>query len=132
MASVKELLKNTLDLRDNELKEFKWHLENGHECIKKNDMEKADILDTVDKMVNCFEPEEAVEITVKILKKMNQNNMVKQLENKHKQGSTVDDREVKTLFPVSDPLSHTHSSQAEGNMKTSAAVGAHSEEIRGK
>jgi len=35
-------------------------------------------------------------------------------------------------FPVSDPLSLTHSSQAEGNMKTSAAVGALSEEIRGK
>jgi len=35
-------------------------------------------------------------------------------------------------FPVSDPPYLTHSSQVEGNMKTSAAVGAHSGEIRYK
>ncbi|XP_056091076.1 NACHT, LRR and PYD domains-containing protein 12-like [Rhinichthys klamathensis goyatoka] len=110
MASVKveDLLEKSLkDLVEAERKKFKWHLEKDHECISKSEMEKADILDTVDKMVACFGPEEAVKITVETLRKMNQNNLAEQLENKHKQG------------------------QAEGNMKTSAAVGAHSEEIRG-
>ncbi|XP_056090927.1 stonustoxin subunit beta-like [Rhinichthys klamathensis goyatoka] len=116
MASLKELLLNSLmDLKKAEQKMFKWHLKNDHMRIKKSEMEKADILDTVDKMVACFGPEEAVKITVEILRKMNQNDLAEQLENNHKQ--------------VSDPLSHTHSSQAEGNMKTSAAVGAHSEEF---
>ncbi|CAM4574000.1 unnamed protein product [Leuciscus chuanchicus] len=110
MASLKaeDLLEKSLsDLDEAEWKKFKWHLQNDHECITKSDMKNADILDTVDKMVACFGPEEAVKNMVKILRKMNQNLLAEQLENKHKKG------------------------QAEGNMKTSAAVGAHSEEIRG-
>ncbi|CAM4574098.1 unnamed protein product [Leuciscus chuanchicus] len=110
MASVKveDLLEKLLsDLDEAEWKKFKWHLQNDHECITKSDMKNADILDTVDKMVACFGPEEAVKNMVKILRKMNQNLLAEQLENKHKKG------------------------QAEGNMKTSATVGAHSEEIRG-
>ncbi|XP_067249243.1 NACHT, LRR and PYD domains-containing protein 3-like [Chanodichthys erythropterus] len=84
MASVKDLLKNSLkDLGEAELKEFQWELKN--ECISKSEMENADRLDTVDKMVARFGPEEAVKITVKILRKMNQNNLAEQLENKHKQ-----------------------------------------------
>ncbi|KAK2907304.1 hypothetical protein Q8A67_006289 [Cirrhinus molitorella] len=63
-------------------------------------MEKADIFDTVDKMVVCFGAEEAVKVMVDILRKMNQNDLAEQLENKVKQA------------------------QAEGNMKTSVSVGA--------
>ncbi|XP_077065424.1 NACHT, LRR and PYD domains-containing protein 3-like [Siphateles boraxobius] len=108
MASVKDLLLNSLmDLVEDEHKTFKWHLEKDHESIKKCEMESAGRLQTVDKMVASFGPEEAVKITVKILRKMNQNNLAEQLENKHKRG------------------------QAEGTIKTSSAVGAHSEEIRG-
>ncbi|KAL1250543.1 hypothetical protein QQF64_018339 [Cirrhinus molitorella] len=62
-------------------------------------MEKADIFDTVDKMVVCFGAEEAVKVMVDILRKMNQNDLAEQLENKVKQA------------------------QAEGNMKTSVSVG---------
>ncbi|XP_056090510.1 NACHT, LRR and PYD domains-containing protein 12-like isoform X2 [Rhinichthys klamathensis goyatoka] len=97
MASVKveDLLEKSLsELEEAEWKKFKWHLKKDHECISKSEMEKADILDTVDKMVACFGPEEAVKITVEILRKMNQNNLAEQLENKHKQGSTADDREA--------------------------------------
>ncbi|XP_051747422.1 NACHT, LRR and PYD domains-containing protein 3-like [Ctenopharyngodon idella] len=104
MASDKELLKKSLyELVEADLKEFQWHLENDHECISKSDMENADRLKTVNKMVDRFGSEEAVKIMVEILRKMNQNNLAKQVENKHKQGK----------------------------MKTCAAVGAHSEEIRG-
>uniref|UniRef100_A0A8C1EKC8 Pyrin domain-containing protein n=1 Tax=Cyprinus carpio carpio TaxID=630221 RepID=A0A8C1EKC8_CYPCA len=84
MASVKELLVNSLkDLVEAELKEFQWHLQKDHECISKSEMENADRLKTVDKMVACFGPEEAVKIKVGILKMMNQNNLAEQLENKH-------------------------------------------------
>ncbi len=86
--SVKDLLKNSLEgLKEAEVKMFKWHLQNGHECIKAYEMEKADILDTVDKLVVCFGREEAVKIMVEILRKMNQNHLAEQLEIKHKQGN---------------------------------------------
>ncbi|XP_051743051.1 NACHT, LRR and PYD domains-containing protein 12-like isoform X2 [Ctenopharyngodon idella] len=95
MASVKELLEKSLnEVEEAELKKFQWHLRNDHERISKSDMENADRLKTVDKMVECFGPEEAVKITVEILRKMNQNDLAKQLENKHKQGSSADDRQA--------------------------------------
>ncbi|XP_016343133.1 NACHT, LRR and PYD domains-containing protein 6-like, partial [Sinocyclocheilus anshuiensis] len=101
MASVKELLVDSLkELLEAELKEFHWRLMNAyHKCISKSEMEKVDIFDTVDKMVLCFGPEEAVKIMVDILRKMKQNDLAEQLENEHKQA------------------------QAEGNMKTSVPVG---------
>ncbi|XP_050964202.1 NACHT, LRR and PYD domains-containing protein 12 isoform X10 [Labeo rohita] len=89
MVSVKELLLNSLmELEEHHLKEFQWHLQKDHECISKSEMENADRLKTVDKMVMCFGPEEAVKITVSILRKMNQNELAEQLENKHKQAQT--------------------------------------------
>ncbi|KAI2665195.1 NLR family CARD domain-containing protein 3 [Labeo rohita] len=107
MASVKELLMNSLmDLVEGDLKKFQWNLKND-EHISNSEMENADIFDTVDKMVARFGPEEAVKISVEILRKMNQNLLAEQLENKHKQA------------------------QAEGNMKTSVHVGANSKQIWG-
>ncbi|XP_051742998.1 NACHT, LRR and PYD domains-containing protein 3-like [Ctenopharyngodon idella] len=108
MTSVNDLLKNSLkDLGDAELKEFQWQLEKDHECITKSEMENADRLDTVDKMVARFGPEEAVKITVEILRKMNQNNLAEQLENKHKQA------------------------QAEGSIEDPALVGPRSKLLEG-
>ncbi|XP_067248983.1 NACHT, LRR and PYD domains-containing protein 12-like [Chanodichthys erythropterus] len=108
MTSVEELLLNSLkDLLEAELSQFQWYLKR-HECISNSEMENADRLKTVDKMVAHFGPEEAVKITVKILRKMNHNYLAEQLENNYKQG------------------------QAEGNIKASAAVGAHSNEIGGQ
>ncbi|XP_056091088.1 NACHT, LRR and PYD domains-containing protein 12-like [Rhinichthys klamathensis goyatoka] len=127
MASVKveDLLeKSLMDLVEAERKKFKWHLEKDHECISKSEMEKADILDTVDKMVACFGPEEAVKITVEILRKMNQNNLAEQLENKHKQGSTADDREAtlhdytKTSLTLKDKLKQDYNRILVGNSET--------------
>ncbi|KAI2645039.1 Caspase b [Labeo rohita] len=110
MASVKELLVDSLkELVEAELKEFHWRLMNtSHKYISKSEMEKADIFDTVDKMVVCFGPEEAVKVMVDILRKMNQNDLAEQLENKNKQA------------------------QAEGNMKTSVTVGGNSQQIWSK
>ncbi|KAL0148154.1 hypothetical protein M9458_056556 [Cirrhinus mrigala] len=110
MTTVKELLMDSLKaLVTAELKEFKWRLMNTpHNHVLKSEMEKADIFDTVDKMVVCFGPEEAVKVMVDILRKMNQNDLAEQLENKNKQA------------------------QAEGNMKTSVTVGGNSQEIWSK
>ncbi|KAL1250605.1 hypothetical protein QQF64_018401, partial [Cirrhinus molitorella] len=101
MASVEELLVDSLkELVEAELKEFHWRLKKAYpKCISKSEMEKADIFNTVDKMVACFGPEEAVKVIVEILRKMNQNDLAEQLENEDKQA------------------------QAEGNMKTSVPVG---------
>ncbi|KAF4114268.1 NACHT, LRR and PYD domains-containing protein 3-like [Onychostoma macrolepis] len=101
MASVKKLLVDSLkELVEADLKEFQWHLVNLYlEHLSRSELEKADRFDTVDKMVVCFGPEEAVKVMVDILRKMIQNDLAEQLENKHKQA------------------------QAEGNMKTSVLVG---------
>ncbi|XP_050963869.1 NACHT, LRR and PYD domains-containing protein 12 isoform X2 [Labeo rohita] len=83
MASVKQLLNDTLDdLEEKELKRFKSYLrEDGP--IPVSVLEKADATDTVDQMLDRFGPERAVKITLDILKKMNQNHLAEQLENKH-------------------------------------------------
>uniref|UniRef100_A0A8C1T3B6 NACHT, LRR and PYD domains-containing protein 3-like n=1 Tax=Cyprinus carpio TaxID=7962 RepID=A0A8C1T3B6_CYPCA len=104
MASVEELLMKSLkELEAAELKEFQWHLHKDHECISKCEMENADRVKTVNKIMACFRQEEAVKITVGILGKMNQNNLAEQLEKKHKKA------------------------QAEGNTNTSVPVDADSE-----
>ncbi|KAI2665738.1 NACHT, LRR and PYD domains-containing protein 12 [Labeo rohita] len=83
MASVKQLLNDTLDdLEEEQLKRFKSYLrEDGP--IPVSVLEKADATDTVDQMLDRFGPERAVKITLDILKKMNQNHLAEQLENKH-------------------------------------------------
>ncbi len=88
MASFKDLLVDSLmGLVNADLELFQWHLEKDYEYISKSEMENANRLETVDKMVACFGPEEAVKIMVGILRKINQNNLAEQLENKHKQGN---------------------------------------------
>ncbi len=87
MASLEELLLNSLiELEDDDLELFQWHLKK-HKCISKSEMKDANRLKTVDKMVACFGSEVAVTITVDILRKMNQNLLAEQLEKEHKQGN---------------------------------------------
>lgn len=107
--SVKDLLVNSLkELEEAELKELQWRLWNDHDCISKSEMENADRLKTVDKMVACFGQEEAVKITVDILRKMKKKQLSKDLEKKHKKAQT------------------------EGDTNTSVPVGADSDQIRSK
>ncbi|ROL53953.1 Stonustoxin subunit alpha [Anabarilius grahami] len=85
MESASDHLLDALDdLEVDELKRFKWRLKN-RKGFSRADLEKADAPDTVDLMMKCFVPEEAVKITVDILRKMNQNHLAEQLEKKHKQ-----------------------------------------------
>lgn len=86
MSSVLELLLKTLDdLSTQKLQRFKWYLKN-YESISTADVEKAKATDIVDIMVARFTPEGAVKITLDILRKMNENHLAEQLENKHKDG----------------------------------------------
>ncbi|KAK7160994.1 hypothetical protein R3I94_003840 [Phoxinus phoxinus] len=90
MASVEELLVNSLrDLLKDDLKHFQWYL-TSQKHISKSEMENADVLDTVEKMVARFRPKGAVQITVDILKNINQNNLAQKLENEHKKMSLCD------------------------------------------
>ncbi|XP_056310411.1 NACHT, LRR and PYD domains-containing protein 12-like [Danio aesculapii] len=86
MANVEHLLNSSLDeLLEAELKKFQWYLTKDNRCISKSEMENADRLKTVNKMVSCFGPERAVKITVNILRKIKQNHLADQLENTQKQ-----------------------------------------------
>ncbi|XP_048015483.1 stonustoxin subunit alpha-like [Megalobrama amblycephala] len=89
MESV--LCENLLEALDHlnaeELKRFKFHLENSYN-VESSELEKAkDNPDTVRLMKKRFGPERAVKITVDILRKMNQNHLAEQLEKKHKKGT---------------------------------------------
>uniref|UniRef100_A0A8C2I441 Pyrin domain-containing protein n=1 Tax=Cyprinus carpio TaxID=7962 RepID=A0A8C2I441_CYPCA len=83
------LLVNSLnELIKDDLRTFQWYLKN-HKLIPKSEMENADVSDTVDKMEECFGPEEAVKITVDILRKMNKNPLAEELENKYNEGKIL-------------------------------------------
>ncbi|ROI16512.1 NLR family CARD domain-containing protein 3 [Anabarilius grahami] len=118
MASVEELLLNSLmDLVETELNQFQWYLKR-HECISNSEMENADRLKTVDKMVAHFGPEEAVKITVKILRKMNQNNLAEQLENNHKQGQVTLHDYTETSLRLRNKLKQEYKRILVGNSQT--------------
>lgn len=82
MASVPEQLVETLDeLDEGKLKRFKWYLKQNKADLA-DELENADVTDTVDKMVESFGPEGAVKITQDILKKMKHLQLAEQLEKK--------------------------------------------------
>ncbi|KAA0721505.1 NACHT, LRR and PYD domains-containing protein 4E NALP-epsilon [Triplophysa tibetana] len=84
MASIKKLLIDSLDDLDKaQLKRFRSYLRNDYK-FPASVLEEADVLDTVDKMVEREKQEGAVKITLDILKKINRNDLVEELENKHK------------------------------------------------
>uniref|UniRef100_A0A3B4C506 B30.2/SPRY domain-containing protein n=2 Tax=Pygocentrus nattereri TaxID=42514 RepID=A0A3B4C506_PYGNA len=83
MSNIAEVLLNTLqNLLEKDLELFQWHLINGLDsltCIPKCLLEKADRHDTVDQIVQRYGHNGAVEITLTILKKMNQNQVAEEL-----------------------------------------------------
>ncbi|ROL45401.1 Stonustoxin subunit alpha [Anabarilius grahami] len=105
MASVSEQLLRTLDDLDaDKLKRFKWHLKNNYD-VSGAALEHADAPDTVDLMIKHFGPDEAVKITVELLRKMDQNHKAEELEKKHKEDSrrlTLDLNTVNTHLGLSE------------------------------
>lgn len=86
MTAVTELLLETLDdLGDEELKTFKWFLQQAEiledfPAIPRSRLEKADKLDTLDLIVQTYN-EQSVEVAKKVLKKINRNDLVQSLSN---------------------------------------------------
>ena len=71
------LLKILKDLKIEEFKEFKWHLEDrdfmknyDYKSIAAADLENADRMETVDLMVNNYELHGAVKVTKEVLKEI--------------------------------------------------------------
>ncbi|XP_036420553.1 NACHT, LRR and PYD domains-containing protein 12-like [Colossoma macropomum] len=86
MSLVSEHLLATLqDLGEKDLKSFKWNLNKGVGCVQRilwSQLEKADSLDIVTAMVQTYGQDGAVETTLTILKKINQNELAKELRSK--------------------------------------------------
>ncbi|XP_071401611.1 NLR family CARD domain-containing protein 3-like [Centroberyx affinis] len=85
MTFKERLLETLEDLRDDELKSFKWFLLQddileGFPAIKKRQLENADRQDTVDQMVQTYN-QQSLEVTKKVLMKINRNDLVQSLSN---------------------------------------------------
>ncbi|XP_030643861.1 protein NLRC3-like [Chanos chanos] len=95
MPAVPQILLVPLEeLGRAELKRFQWYLtaENtleGFSHIPKAQLENTDVQDMVDKMVDRYKPRGAVEITLLILRMMEQNNLAEKLESKLREGNTA-------------------------------------------
>ncbi|XP_071375299.1 NLR family CARD domain-containing protein 3-like isoform X2 [Centroberyx affinis] len=81
----KHLLGLLEDLGDDEFKKFKWYLRQpdvleGFLVILKSRLEKADRMHTVDQMVYTYS-ENTLEVTKKVLRKINRNDLVQSLSN---------------------------------------------------
>nr|XP_029509470.1 uncharacterized protein LOC115124227 [Oncorhynchus nerka] len=89
MLAVLDLLLTSLqELTEEQLKTFQSHLTIGRMLdvppIPESQLENTDRQDTVDQMVERYGPEGAVEITVDILREMNQHDLTKKLQRDHR------------------------------------------------
>ncbi|KAL0153534.1 hypothetical protein M9458_051148, partial [Cirrhinus mrigala] len=85
MASIKNMIHDTLsDLRQSDFDVFKWHLSNGgtHKSISVGKLENANRHNVVDLMEQQYSLSKAGMIAVKVLRKMNQNELADRLERK--------------------------------------------------
>ncbi|GAA6233140.1 NACHT, LRR and PYD domains-containing protein 12 isoform X1 [Lates japonicus] len=79
-----DLLKTLENLREEEFKDFKWHLKypdvlDGYQPIKASKLEKAERRDTVDLMVQTHGLHGALRATKKVLEKINRRDLVQSL-----------------------------------------------------
>ncbi|KAF4118046.1 hypothetical protein G5714_000097 [Onychostoma macrolepis] len=80
MLTIHACLLKTLDnLGKEKLDRFKWYLKKNHDSISVADIENANAFKTVDIMEAQF-TERAVEVTLDILRIMNENHLAEQLE----------------------------------------------------
>lgn len=88
-STIPEILLHTLEnMKKTELKSFLWHLTVGVEGFKRiprAQLDKADLVDTVDRMVERYGHSGAADVMLRILKKINQNQLAKDLETELKE-----------------------------------------------
>ncbi|XP_036418770.1 heat shock 70 kDa protein 12B-like [Colossoma macropomum] len=84
-STESDLLDALKELQETDLKEFQWRLTNGvdgSKRIPRSQTENIDRPDTVDRMVQYYGPNGAVDITLKILEKLNLNQLAEKLRQK--------------------------------------------------
>ena len=83
MVRKEDLLKTLEDLRDEEFEDFKCLLKYerlaGYQAIKASQLQNAERRDTVDLMVQTYQLPGAVEVTKKLLKRINRNDLLQSL-----------------------------------------------------
>uniref|UniRef100_A0AAR2JGK9 B30.2/SPRY domain-containing protein n=1 Tax=Pygocentrus nattereri TaxID=42514 RepID=A0AAR2JGK9_PYGNA len=98
MENIKFWLLDILEeLLSDDLKKYQWYLTNGVEGfrhIPKSLMENANRSDTVDTMVDRYSPDGAVEITLKILNRMNQNELAEKLRSNLRESNAYAQRQA--------------------------------------
>ncbi|XP_035849407.1 NACHT, LRR and PYD domains-containing protein 12-like [Sander lucioperca] len=81
--TVVDLFNTLEDLKEDEFKTFKWHLQQdileGYQSIKVAELEKAERQDTVDVMVNTYHLHGALKVTKKVLEMINRNDLAQSL-----------------------------------------------------
>ncbi|XP_044200101.1 NACHT, LRR and PYD domains-containing protein 12-like [Thunnus albacares] len=108
MVKLKEELFKILEkLKEDEFNKFKWFLEQddileGSKGIPVAQMENAERQDTVDLMVQKYQGPGALQVTRKVLEKINRNDMVQHLQNSHS-GPKADDglKQVSEIYKIS-------------------------------
>lgn len=105
MTTAKEELWKSLEhLTDEYFKQFKWFLKQDDDdssAIPASQLERADRQDTVDLMVQTYGPTKAWEVTMKVLEKINRNDLVLNLKGK------LNSLNVKIIYYI-----HTHTQLA--------------------
>ncbi|XP_026095587.1 NACHT, LRR and PYD domains-containing protein 3-like [Carassius auratus] len=120
MSVLPQLLETLEDLESKKLKKFKWHLK--HDGLASTaDVEKANVFDTVDHMVARCGPEGAMEITLNVLRKMNENHLAEHLENKLK-GSVTEDSKA-ALHDYTEKLKNKLKQDCEGILVGNSQTG---------
>ncbi|KAI9518864.1 hypothetical protein NQZ68_033988, partial [Dissostichus eleginoides] len=82
--NAEDLLNTLEDLEEDEFKDFKWYLKQldileGDQAIKESKLQKAEMRDTVDLMVNTYKLHGALKLTKKVLEKIPRNDLVQRL-----------------------------------------------------
>ncbi|XP_029112276.1 uncharacterized protein LOC114911928 [Scleropages formosus] len=100
MADIHSLLFSALDdLERDDLKRFKMYLQQGVAeglgRIPKGQLEDKGVTDVVEKMVVSFGREEALRVTLLILKKINQNDLAQQLEKEYEKQISEQQRDMR-------------------------------------
>uniref|UniRef100_G3NAR5 Pyrin domain-containing protein n=1 Tax=Gasterosteus aculeatus aculeatus TaxID=481459 RepID=G3NAR5_GASAC len=80
--SVKEILIILKELKEEDFKEFKWHLNHpspeDHRSIPRSDLENKDRMDTVDLMEQYY-GKDSVQVAVEVLKEIQRNDLAEKL-----------------------------------------------------
>ncbi|XP_064815390.1 uncharacterized protein LOC135531181 isoform X2 [Oncorhynchus masou masou] len=111
MFAVRDLLLTSLqELTEEQLKIFQSHQTSGRICgfppIPESQLENTDRQVTVDQMVKRYDPEGAVEITLRILREMNQHDLAKKLQRDHRGKKRKKSESPLTSSTLSTLLNH--------------------------